>query len=76
MTQLRDYLDALFTTKKWCRSSQPSFNKDTVDIYNDSTHPEWWCVVLAYTDLAKAKAVLVSTDNNIFVNSYDIYQIS
>jgi hypothetical protein len=64
MTTLRSYLLG-FAGTKWKRCNVKALvDKDADEIYAGTTYPESWCVVLAYTDIDEAKAVVVQAIQN------------
>jgi hypothetical protein len=58
MTILKDFLIPKFKTDRWCEVAKPLVKESTEDTYNGTRRPDFWAQVLAYTNLAKAKAVI------------------
>lgn len=64
MTTMRDLLDTL-AEKDWCLPGfKPLIDKPIEDIYAGTRYPSLWCVVLAYSNPAIARTVLVGAVHN------------
>jgi len=63
---IKQFLDGLFEQKAgaWCAFAQKLVKEDSADTYNGTNRPDFWCQVLAYTNLTKAKAVIVQAIHN------------
>jgi hypothetical protein len=57
MTLLKDFLEEQFVARTWCEVARPLV-KNAEEMYNGTRRPDFWAQVLAFTNIAKAKAVI------------------